>query len=139
MTRHWIVVGDGAEARIYAGDELLKDLRHVDSLHHVHGVITHGDELPAANGDEWTHDAQREAEERFARAVAKVVGDGDNRHAFERLILVAPPKFLGSLRSALTRTTERKLVASIHHDWLKMNLHDLSTNIRKNLPEAAGM
>jgi protein required for attachment to host cells len=139
MTRHWIVVGDGGEARIFAGDELLKDLRLVDKLHHVQGIITHGETPPVADGDEWTHEAQREAEERFARAVAKVVGDGDNHHSFDRLILIAPPKFLGHLRGALSRPTERKVVASIHHDWVKMNLHDLSAAIRKNIPEAAGM
>lgn len=146
MAMHWVVVGDGAGAKVYESDALLEELTLVDQVHLTHGHISHGDgsataQLPGAGGGahEARHDHGRETEEKFARAVAQVVNDGDTKHRFERVILVAPPRFLGDLRGALSNGTGKKVVASIHHDWTKLGLRELSSQVRKNLPEAAGM
>lgn len=146
MAMHWVVVGDGAGAKVYESDALLEELTLVDQVHLSHGHLTHGDgsktsSLPGAGGGahEARHDGGRETEEKFARAVAQLVNDADHRHKFERVILVAPPRFLGDLRGSLAGATSKKVVASIHHDWTKLGLRDLSEKIRKNLPESAGM
>ena len=145
MDMHWVMVGDGAGAKLYAGDALLEELTLVDQLHLTHGHVTHGDgsktaSLPGAGegAHEAHHDGGRETEERFARAVAQLVNEGDSRRKFERVILVAPPRFLGDVRHALAGATAKKVVASIHHDWTKLGLRDLSDRIRRNLPEAGG-
>ena len=146
MSMHWVVVGDGGGARVYESDALLEELTLVDQLHFSHGHVHHGvgaatAALPGAGhgAHEARKDAARENEERFARAVAQVVNDGDNKHKFERVILVAPPRFLGDLRQGLSTNAGRKVVASIHHDWTRMGLRELSASIRKSLPEAAGL
>jgi protein required for attachment to host cells len=145
MVMHWVVVGDGAGAKVYESDALLEELTLVDTVHVNHGHVTHGDgsatrPLPGAGAGahEAQHDSGRETEEKFARALAQLVNEGDTRHKFERIILVAPPRFLGDVRGALSGTASKKLVASIHHDWTKLGLRELSAHIRKNLPESAG-
>ncbi len=145
MAFHWLVVADGAGARIYASDELLDTLTPVDQLHHQHGHVTHGDgqvttHLPGAgaNAHDAHHDGARETEERFARALARLVDDGERKHAFERVILVAPPRFLGALRHELGAAAARRVVASIHHDWTKLGVRDLAERVRAELPPTAG-
>ncbi len=146
MVMHWVVVGDGAGARVYESDALLEELTLVDQLHLAHGHVTHGDgsataHLPgaAAGGPEPRHHDPRDTEERFARALAQLVNEGDNKRRFERVILVAPPRFLGDVRGELSGTASKRVVATLNHDWTKLPLRELSARIRANLPEAAGM
>lgn len=146
MAMHWVVVGDGGGAKVYESDALLEELVLVDQVHLSHGHFTHGDgrhtdHLPGAgaNAHEARHDNGRETEEKFARALAQLVNEGDTKHKFERVILVAPPRFLGELRGGLAGQTAKKVVASIHHDWTKLGRRELAEQVRKNLPEAAGM
>jgi protein required for attachment to host cells len=134
MAMHWVLVGDAAGAKVYESDALLEELKLVDEI----GV---GHDLPGAgrHANEAHHDPHVINEEKFARAVAKVVNDADGKHSFERLIVVAPPRFLGDFRAALSHNAGRRVVASIHHDWTKLGLRDLASQVRKNLPDSAGM
>lgn len=130
MSVHWILVCDAASAVIYESDALLEELTLVESVspHHLGSA---GHDASGAHQDPHKVD-----EERYARMAAAALNTGNDQHRFERLIVVAPPHFLGELRNALSTGTARKVVLSVHHDWTKLGLRELATQIRKALPAA---
>jgi protein required for attachment to host cells len=148
MAMHWVVVGDAASAKIYESDALLQELTLVDDIRVSHDRVQHLDanghsttHLPGSGqgGAQAEHDPHKMTEERFARAVAQSMNDAEGHHRFERLIVVAPPRFLGDLRAALSHTASKRVVASIHHDWTRLSGRDLAEQLRKNMPSDAGM
>jgi protein required for attachment to host cells len=53
---------------------------------------------------------------RFAVSVADRINKAAHAGAFEKLVVVAPPKILGDLRREFTKETETKIIAEIHKD-----------------------
>lgn len=135
MVKHWIVVGDASGAKVYESDALLDELQAVTDVVFSHHA------LPGAGkgGAETEHDPHKLGEERFARAVAQTLNEANLKHRFDRLVVVAPPRFLGDLRAELSHGAAGRVVASIHHDWTKLSRKDLSTQLKKNMPDLAGM
>jgi protein required for attachment to host cells len=146
---HWIVIADAASVRIYRSDEALETYTLVQSTDNPQ-VHPDPDELGPRGAtrsrpggersrfDRHTdpHDAERS---RFAKEVAQVVEQGLERRAWERLVIVAPPAFLGDLRHHLSERALRGVVASIHHDFTATPEHELPAAVRRHLPDLAGM
>lgn len=128
MSMHWVVVADAASAKVYESDVMLEELTLVQE------VGTHDLPGAGAGAKEAHHDPHVVNEGRFARAVAKVVNDGEGKHRFERLVVVAPPHFLGDFRGELSTGAGRKVIASIHHDWTRLHTRELAAKVRKELP-----
>lgn len=145
MSRHWIVVADGAVSRVYDSDALLQELTLIDRLRRDHAHLSHGDgraNTPVPGAGHGSHEAQhdhpREREERLARALGGMLDEAERERRFDRLILAAPPRFLGDLRASMGENASRRIVASFNHDWTKLGLDELSATILKNLPPDAG-
>jgi len=58
---------------------------------------------------------------KFARQLAKALEDGLSKSAYERLILVAPPGFLGVLRSELSDRVRGRIAALVDKDYLHLD------------------
>jgi protein required for attachment to host cells len=56
------------------------------------------------------------AEDRFAAEVARILYKKAHEHDFERLIVVAAPRTLGTLRSAFRKEVAQKVTAEIPKD-----------------------
>jgi protein required for attachment to host cells len=56
----------------------------------------------------------------FAKEVAQRIDSDRMSHAFDKLVLVAPPKMLGLLRQSLTKQTQAMLAAEISKDLLHL-------------------
>jgi protein required for attachment to host cells len=54
----------------------------------------------------------------FARAVAQRIYEDRNRHVFDKLVLVAPPKVLGMLRQMLPDSCKDSIASEIAKDLL---------------------
>jgi protein required for attachment to host cells len=54
----------------------------------------------------------------FARAVARRINEDRNRHEFDKLVMVAPPKVLGLLRQALPDACKDVIASEIPKDLL---------------------
>ena len=52
----------------------------------------------------------------FARQLADVLNDGRNAHAYDKLVLIAEPRFLGLLRAALDTNTAAAVVQTVSKD-----------------------
>jgi protein required for attachment to host cells len=61
-------------------------------------------------------DWHQQAEDRFATQVAELLYKKAHGHDFERLIVVAPPKTLGTMRTAYHKEVAQKLAAEIPKD-----------------------
>ncbi len=142
----WILVADGARARIYLNDgpghgiqpvpemtfeteikpareiEADKPGRTFDSA----GTGRHAKEKPT--------DTQRLEEQRFLSDVADKVKDAAYEGAFDRLVLIAPPKALGDLRKFLHDTLKDKIVAEISKDLVRADTNQLQRQLESVLP-----
>ncbi|BCX17967.1 MAG: host attachment protein [Geminicoccaceae bacterium] len=138
----WVVVADGARARIFQGDpkvgglelvmpelvgrarekgtELLADRpgRSVDSSH-----------VGNRHAMEPSTDPKEVEKERFARELASTLEAAANEGRFARLMLVAPPKMLGELREVLAEKVKEKIVKEVDKDLTWVSVHELPAHL----------
>lgn len=139
---HWVLVADASRARLFASDLLFDALEPLDDRVHpasrmpVHELVSgaRGAEQAAVSGvhtryERHTdpHDATVEA---FARELAAVVCTAHAAHRFDRLVVIAPPQFLGVLRAHLDPATARAVIADISHEWTQLPLEELTERTR---------
>jgi len=115
---YWIVVADGVSARIFGWDESPSPLEEIDTLRNEDGRVRNQD-LEDDQAGRFVKGGERRgayekksardvSEERFAAHVADQIDA--NQGAFDALILLAAPRFLGQLRKELSKSTKQRLV-----------------------------
>lgn len=125
----WILVCDGARGRIYSHEGPGSGLTVVSSAEHpeTHGHTRDlGTDRPGRTADS-TGSGSRHAlsprtdwhnfeKTRFAGEMAGVVEKAAAAKAFDRLVVVAPPKVLGDLRKALGAHAQALLAGELDKD-----------------------
>jgi protein required for attachment to host cells len=136
-TMTWILVSDGARARVYKnegpGKGLSEALDHEFAMPHpptrALGSDRPGRSHPSVGGSrhgiEPRADWHEQEKEIFVKEVAKVLDGAAIRNAFDRLVLVAPPKALGALRGALSDQTRDRVSAELAKDLTHVSVHEL--------------
>jgi protein required for attachment to host cells len=123
----WVFVGDGQKALflINEGDEMFPHLRrlaveeHKDPPSREQGSDAPGrayssvGEIHSAVEETDWHELEKK---RFAASIADRINKAALSHAFEQLVVVAPPKILGELRREFCKETQTKIVAEIDKD-----------------------
>ncbi|MEQ8966997.1 MAG: host attachment protein [Azospirillaceae bacterium] len=123
----WIVVADGQRARFYHNDGRSKTLARVmpaDMVDPNPKTRDQGSDRPgrehsrfgpgrAALGDTDWHEYEKHV---FAHEVAGRINAARRDGAFERLVLVAPPKTLGDLRKMLDSHTAELVDGELDKD-----------------------
>lgn len=121
----WILIADQARARLFEACAADGGMHELAGLAHPEGR-----QKPHETGDERktrvqeSANAARHAAEphtdprdkvalEFAHGLAQLLESGRVEHDYERLILVAPPRFLGQLRASLGEQVARRVVASV--------------------------
>ena len=131
----YIVVADAARARLFTRDALT--LQEQESLVHAEGRLHEGD-LVTDNGAD-VHEsmsttsrssggentASQHQAELFAKQVAERLYQARVDNTLEKLILVAPPKFLGLLRDKLDGPTTKRVIHSLSKDLSKASVGDI--------------
>jgi len=138
----WVLVADGARARILANRgrhgalrpvfdhdftapsrvptrELVSDRPGRES-NPGHGGV-HGMEPPT--------DPHRHEKLEFARRMARVLDEGATSHTFDRLVLVAPPQCLGDIRGALGKEARRRVAGEVHKDLTQLSPTQLRSHL----------
>ncbi|MFO0744495.1 MAG: host attachment protein [Myxococcota bacterium] len=148
MRTQWLMVADAGRAQIFATDAVHDVLEPVQShVHPASRIETHdlvsGPRGSMTAGPGGAHssferhtDPHRVEIESFARELAAAARSGRVEHEFEELIVVAPPRLLGLIRSHLDVDTERCLVGSIAHDWMDIPQRELLARVRTALAGA---
>jgi protein required for attachment to host cells len=75
-------------------------------------------------------DARHELEhDRFARELAQKLERGLNDHAYDRLVIAAPPEFLGRLRKHISRRVHQRLMLDMRADYVNLPDRELPDRI----------
>jgi len=123
----WFCVADAGHVRIKDATVPEAPLPTVMTLHHEPyergryepAPRTHESASPMSHSLAATEGPVRREKREFAHVVAAYLDEGAKRGAYHRLILAAPPKFLGDLRAALGDKARERLVGAIHKDLTK--------------------
>lgn len=142
----WIVVADGARARILVHDshagalrELAAEARERPAPRSAEiGSDEPGRTYASARGGarhalEPRSDPHREEERLFARELAGRLDAAARDGRFDKLALVAPAKALGDLRGELAEPTRRRVVAELHKELTGLALPELKAHLAKGL------
>lgn len=151
MTR-WIVISDASRARIFEASERGKPFRLVDSFEHPQSRARVRDLMADANGRKpgGTPVTARPASsgrpgaapdtdpkwveaQKFARELVARLEAGLQRHAYDSLVVVAPPQFLGLLRHILSEQVKNHLELSLDKDLTHHPLHQIEADVSGQL------
>lgn len=143
MTNAWVVVADAARARILSADSPIAPLRELldlvspearlherelasDRPGRVYDIV--GDGRHAAG----TAVSPKEQEaKRFAKIIAEHLEQGRVDKAYDRVLLISEPHFLGLIRKAIHSQVARLVTVEIDKDLTKAD----PKTIRTALPE----
>ncbi len=138
----WIVVADGGHARIFLntgpGQGLVPALGHdmIGNKLPSHELgsdrpgVSFSSSGPARRAMAPHTDPHEHAEHEFIRQVAAAIREGLNAHAFEQLVLVAPPKALGDLRAVLDPQAAKLVKADLNKDLTHLSPTQLGEHLQ---------
>ena len=138
MSKLCILVADSARAKVYRCESLhsarerlqvVYDLVNFQGRRGVSeldggraGQHSVGGGSRGYDGDRSGHDPE---DEEFASSICKLLTSECRAGEFERLVLIAPPRFLGSLRKHLGEDCARLLERAIDHDYVNYSASEL--------------
>jgi protein required for attachment to host cells len=138
----WVLIADGMRARVLkwnGGSDFAPALDREFYDADVHGHArdlksdapgrTFATASIARHALEPKHDPHELEKEKFGRSVAAVIDAAAARGAFDRLILVAPPKTLGVLRSSLGQAARLRVAGEVHKDLIHTPIHQLAEHL----------
>ena len=142
MSHVWVVVASSTRCRIFKQESHRAPLVEIEDLVHPEGRLRRSElesDRPGRTADGSGRSRHRMGEPmdrtdhesaRFAKSVASRLERARQRHRFERLVVVADPRFLGHLRHGLSGATRSCVTAQ-----LKKNLCTADPEaIREALP-----
>ena len=140
-TRTWILIADGAHARVLEalgkGHVLTEvaDMRRTVELSASHDLgtdrpgRTHESVGQTRHAMEPTSDPHREQKRRFAGEVAMGMAKGLAAGRFDRLVVVAPPVTLGDLRAELPAQVAKVVAGEVAKDLTKVPDHEVESHL----------
>ena len=143
MSNTWILVADAAKARLFelprkgADPVELACYASPDGRspgrHHEHGRLPRVQESngPSRHAIEPKTSLREKYAQRFADTLGAIVQQGRLDGRYDKLILVAPPRFLGALRDGLDEQTAACVVGEVGHELLDLSPAEL----RARLPD----
>ena len=148
MPNTWIVVADSGSARVFGADspagplEELMDFTHPEALVNERRLVSdRAGRTTNSQGRSHSYSSQDSPREHEARAFAKLLGDeiclARARGDFEHLLLVAPPRFLGSLRASLDPETRKRIDKELASDFADLSAKEIRERLTEDLHFAA--
>jgi protein required for attachment to host cells len=152
-TTTWIVAADASRARILQRTGRSQPLVEVQTLSHptgrMHERDLQTDGEPRFNGhggvgkpgsaptggpasDREAQGAREHAVGVFARQVGQYLEKARLEHRYDRLVVVAPPKFLGALRGEFGKELAQVVVDEIPKDLSGLNARQLDEHFKSS-------
>lgn len=140
MTITWILVANASQARLYANEGPKKGLRVIKELSHPESREK-GSELASdraghmqssGNGHgarQPRTDPKTHAARQFAQELARELNQGRGRQQYARLILVAPPAFMGLVNEKLDAQTASLVSDRFEKDYTKAGEKELAGHL----------
>ena len=144
-TLTWILIADGARARILCSEgwgsgltpvtgEIEGGRRPTNEIGTERPGRVHDRAGPGRHAMEPRVDWHEFEKQQFAKQMAKHLNQAAKRKAFDRLVLVAPPRALGDLRATLDKQTSTMVMAELDKDLTHVSDHDLPAHLEKIMP-----
>ena len=138
----WIVVADGARARIFARQGRRKPLLLIEEADSPDARRPTRDQgtgkpgrgfSPTSGRHEFSDpvDWHEAAKTEFLRDLADRIVEYKRDGAFDEIILVASPRALGALRSRLGNQLGRHLKGEVNKDLTQLSIHELPAHLKK--------
>lgn len=121
----WILVADHNRAQLYLNVGPGKHLQKVKD------IPSPGPSVPRHTDSHDGQDRRHDGEE-FAGQISQLLHDGRVNHHFEKLILVAAPKFLGQIRAKLDKATTAVVSATLDKELMSFS----DVEIQRHLTES---
>lgn len=137
MTTTWIIAADSSRARILQvtdrGQHLeeIEDLLNPEGRAHDRELISDAHPRFSGHGgggqgsDRQQTSAQEHAIDLFAKRIADYLDKARTGQRYDRMHLIAPPKFLGLLRKALGKETARLVADELPKDLSWLNAREI--------------
>lgn len=142
MERTWILVADRARARLFETRHGNGELDEVAGFIHVEGQAS-GRELEQDRDPQAQRGGYRGGDTmeprtplrdkiaaEFAHGLAAILDQGRVDHCYERLILVAPPRFLGQLKAQLGNEVSKLVSETVSKDITRATPEEIDAELR---------
>jgi len=137
----WIIVADGARARVFLNSGPGTGLKSALSQALVadnrpSGEI--GSDRPGRSFDsagqgrhamQPSSDPHKHEQKAFAHDIAKLLEEKRVQKAYDQVVIIAAPKMLGELRLALSTPTSQLVIGEIDKDLTKLPVDELSGHL----------
>ncbi|HLA74698.1 MAG TPA: host attachment protein [Gammaproteobacteria bacterium] len=144
MNTTWILVADRSSAKLFESRGKAKGLQRLQEIPHPEGRLKNQDidsdtDVRARSFDSvgmGRHATSPHQEPtktlagQFAHHLAELLNKGRTSHAYQQLVLVAEPGFLGLLRGALDTQTAGLVVESVTKDLMHVEDRDLPNHLK---------
>lgn len=143
MQRQWVVVADSSRARFFEAQGNLELLVELEDLLSPAGRMNDADLTHDAKGRfygkggqvhtaEPAMSAKIKASEQFSNAVTQHLEKACETKRYDRLILVAPPKFLGQLHRQLSHRVIQRITQELPLDISSLSAAQISDHVRRH-------
>lgn len=141
-TKTWILIADGARARILAHEAPGSELRTLPGMvfagEHAatHDLVSerqgrsYESHSPSRSAIESHSDPHRELKSAFAKRMADVLATELGKKSYDRLVIVAAPVTLGDLRAAISESVRARVCAEIASDLTKTPDSELGRHLK---------
>ena len=127
MQPTWILVADRVRARLFSPNDA------GDALDELQDFFNPEGRKPGEVYKRPKTVAEEKVASRFARQLSDVLERGRVDHCYERLILAAPPRFLGVLHNALGKEVRAHVVAQVDKDLSAFPAADIREQLATQL------
>lgn len=145
MSIKWVVVADASRARIFETRALGRGLREIEELANPAGRAHSNDLLTDAGGRTYASvgrqgkteprsDPVAHEVEVFAKRLADRIEQARVERRFDRLCLVAPPRFLGLLREKCGREAGKLVEFELAKDLCRLDAAAIDAHLRNDRP-----
>lgn len=145
MSSTWVLVADSTRARLFEvapANKALSELAcYTNPDGRAPGRKAATDRLPRVNESVGSvrhaiepHTSLREkSTDHFAHALGETLERGRLEHSYDRLVLVAPDRFLGALRGNFSKDLSDCVVGEIRLNLTALPLHELHSRLPGDL------
>jgi protein required for attachment to host cells len=146
MQTTWIVAADSSRARIFEVHGIHDPLREIEDFENPAGRLQDHElgsdargHTSAKGGHEQAHAPQPRVDEvehqtqLFSKRVSEYLDQARIEHRYDKLCLIAFPKFLGLMRRDLSKDTQQLVEDEVPKDISKLEARDIEEYVRNRL------
>jgi len=142
MSKTWILVAESSRAKIFEQESPRGDLREMEAFDHSASRMNDVDLVSSAPGRTFDskgmarHSIEPETDPKvneahiFAHLLAQRLNKDLENHHFNKLVVIAPPEFLGILRDSFSAHVNKIIAAEINKNLVR----ESAEKIQEHLP-----